>query len=78
MDKNAKDLKNNSKILYLNINKFGESCHSWLVLIKARNGGLISNKESVKDRWTKRFENVLNQDKITGNDLKKNKKLVTI
>jgi len=41
------------------------------------NGDTICNKERVKDRWAKRFEDILNKNSVTGKDIVENKKFVT-
>ena len=64
MDKTAENLegasrRHYSEILYWHVNKL--SSESGLVPVKDRNGATISDKERVKERWVKHFENVLTE-----------------
>ena len=73
MDKIAEDLedvvrRHISKIFYWRVKELEENRQPGLLPIKDRNGTSISDKEKVKERWVEPFENVLNLDKIRGND----------
>ena len=50
-------------------------CPSGLVLVKDRNAAKSSDKERVKDRWVEFFENVLNQERVSGKDIEENEKV---
>ena len=80
MDKIAEDLedaarRHTSKILYWYANKLRGSSQSGLVPVKDRNEATISDKERVKERWAEHFENVLNRDTVSGNDIDENEKV---
>ena len=80
MDKIAEDLedaarRHNSKILYWHINKLRGSSQFGLVPVKDVNEAIISNKETVKERWVEHFLNVLNRDTVAGKDIEENEKV---
>ena len=69
MDKIAEYLedaarRHNSKILYWHANKLRGSSQSAFMLVVDRNGATIGNKERVKERWAKHFENVLTETEL--------------
>ena len=43
--------------------------------LKIKNGATIGDKERVKQRWAKHFENVLNRDRVAGKDVEENEKV---
>ena len=67
--------KYNSKILFWHVNKLRGSSQSGLVPVKDRNRATISDKEKVKERWLKHFENLLNRDTVAGKHIEEMKEL---
>ena len=79
MDKIVEDLEDavsryNSKILYCHVNKLRGRSQSRLVSAKDRNATTINDKESVKKRWAKYFENVLNRNRVAEKHIEENEK----
>ena len=77
MDKSAEDLEDpamqqNIKKLYCYVKKLRASSQSGIVLVKSRNKTSINDKESVQERWSRYFEDVLKCDIVIGNDIEKN------
>jgi len=67
--------RHNSKILYWHVNKLRGNSPSGLVPVEDRNGATISDKETVKEKWSEHFENVLNPDTVAGKDIDENEKV---
>ena len=75
-DKIVEDLEDtaqwhNNKKWYWHVKKLKVKSLSGLAPVKDRNGATTSNKERIKEKWVKHFENVLNHDIVIGKDVEK-------
>ena len=81
MDQIAKDLEtptqHNSKILYWHLIKLRGNLQRGFVTLKDIKRVTINDKERVEERWAEYFDKVLNHDRATRKDIKKNVKVVT-
>ena len=74
MDLEVVARQHNSKIFYWHINKLRGSSQCGLVPVKDRNGVTFTGEERVKERWVEHFENVLNRDTVSVQDIEENEK----